>query len=133
MSSEKEYSVGLKLIVKSDTKESEILKFLGIVNEYLEKVELNEGGFLWSVDSGIEQSGSLDEHLSALSLKLGKNLKAVQIKPVFLEKIYLSVGVFYKTYTCTTLLPPESLVKLYSLFPYMEVEICSYPTSDEEG
>ncbi len=87
------------------------------------------GDILFSLESTLAKSANLEAHIDNI-LNNEDIVSINQILPC-VDKLYVNIGVFYDTATCTVILPNESMVKLLSAFPKIYVRTVCYPCDEE--
>lgn len=81
-----------------------------------------------SLESKLDKSASLDAHIS--NIMMSGDITIVAGMSHIIDKLYLNIGVFYDTATCTVVLPNECIARLLAAFPQIFIRTVCYPCDD---
>lgn len=86
--------------------------------------------YIITLESTLDRNASLEDHIN--NIIANDDIAVIkQIHPQ-IKELYLNIGVFYDTATCTVILPNKSIVRLLSSFPQIDVRTVCYPCEEED-
>ena len=126
----KEYIVSLNILTSSSATSEQLSEFLGIPDSMPIHRKIDRG-LLWRIESDLEKQTPLNEHVNILISRLPSTISMCPND--FIQEIYLSIGVFHDSVTCTVSFPNECLKFVLSKCPKMAIEIACYPCEEESN